>query len=269
MTAEYDETGNHVVYRYQSKELISKKLADFIFRASGEAIARHGTFLVAISGGSLPKILASELVEEKMYLDGIEWQKWQVFFADERSVPHDHADSNYRLVEQELLSKVPIPRENVHAINAKLVGNNTKLAEDYQNVIMHVFAHRNTVKFPVFDLILLGMGPDGHTCSLFPGHKELKENTRWVLPVNDSPKPPKQRITLTLPVLNHAHCCLFVVTGSDKNKALKRILVDGASDLPSGIVCPVSSLKKLVWLLDDEAAADIPIATTVNQDISI
>ena len=127
----------------------------------------------------------------------------EVFFADERVVPLDHEESNYRVVNEGLLSKIPapgIPEEQIHKIDVSQLDNPEEVAEQYEKQLMEVFAGKNSVAFPRFDLILLGMGPDGHTCSLFPGHPLLTEDLRWVAWLDDSPKPPPTRITRTLPV---------------------------------------------------------------------
>jgi 6-phosphogluconolactonase len=116
----------------------------------------------------------------------------------------------------------------------------------------------NSVKFPVFDLLLLGVGPDGHTCSLFPNHPLLKESVGWVAYIGDSPKPPPRRITFTLPVVNHAHNIAFVATGEGKQDVLKEIIEDPESKLPSALVQPVTG--KLYWFLDDAAATKLTLS---------
>lgn len=143
----------------------------------------------------------------------------QVFFADERLVPLDHEDSNYRLCHEELFSKVPeLKREQIHTIDVSLLDDAEELSDEYEKQLRDAFAGKSSVRLPVFDLVLLGMGPDGHTCSLFPGHELLTERTRWVAPIEDSPKPPARRITLTLPVLNKAHRVAFCLAGEGKQE---------------------------------------------------
>lgn len=121
-----------------------------------------------------------------------------------------------------------------------------------------MFATVNSVKFPVFDLLLLGVGPDGHTCSLFPDHPLLDENVGWVAYIGDSPKPPPRRITFTLPVVNHAHNIAFVATGEGKQDVLKEIIENSESKLPSALVKPVTG--KLYWFLDDAAATKLTLS---------
>lgn len=175
----------------------------------------------------------------------------EVFYADERLVPLDHEDSNHLLVQKELLSQVPIPPEQVHTIDTKLLDDPEEAADAYEKAIIKVFAARETVKFPVFDLILLGMGPDGHTASLFPGHDILQEDLAWVAHVDDSPKPPPKRITLTLPVLNHAHNVAFVATGEGKKDVMATALDEPDKGLPCSQVRPVNG--EVYWFTDDAA----------------
>jgi 6-phosphogluconolactonase len=246
-------------------------LADHVAKVAQKAIARHDRFTVAISGGSLPSQLSGLL--KPAIRDTLDWSRWHVFLADERLVPHDHADSNYRLIKEHLLEHVPIPSSQVYPINESLLNQPEEAADDYMKVLQRVFAAKDSVKFPVFDLILLGMGPDGHTCSLFPNHELLHERIAWVASITDSPKPPPERITLTLPVLNHAHHATFVCAGTSKRDALRHILakpeteVDPAQHpLPAARVHPVHG--KLVWILDHaaaEALADIESVVSISQ----
>lgn len=132
---------------------------------------KHKRFSIAISGGSLPSSLV-ELAKDT----SIEWKYWHLFFVDERCVPLDHSDSNYHLVRKEFIDEDLIPHDQVHAINPELVESPEQMAKDYIEKLLRVFASKTTVRFPVFDLILLGVGPDGHTASLFPGHDALQED---------------------------------------------------------------------------------------------
>jgi 6-phosphogluconolactonase len=126
----------------------------------------------------------------------------EVFLADERLVPLEHEDSNYRLIKEFLLDKAAIPQEQVHPIDVSLLDNAEECADEYEKQLMGSFAGKNAVAFPRLDLVLLGMGPDGHTCSLFPGHTLLDEDLRWVAHIEDSPKPPLRRIVKLF------QCCL-------------------------------------------------------------
>lgn len=213
------------IYTFSSTDEISAALNNIVTLLSGEAIARSDRCTVALSGGSLPKILGTKLKENKI----IDWSKWHVFWADERCVPLDHEDSNYLLAKQHLLGHVPIPKDQIHTIDPNLVKDSKASASQYTEQLQSVFGK----DLPSFDLILLGIGPDGHCCSLFPGHRLLNVNDRWVDSLDDSPKPPPSRITLTYPVVNNARNNLFVVTGEGKAETVQKIL-ERKEDFPAG-----------------------------------
>lgn len=177
-----------------------------------------------------------------------------VFYADERAVKFDSDDSNHKLCTEALFSKVPIPSENIHAINEDLIDDLDDLSDDYEEKLVHEFVGPNSVRYPVFDLILLGMGPDGHTASLFPGHELLTENDRWVAYIEDSPKPPPRRITLTYVVINHATRVAFVAAGEGKKEMLQTVLDRPEEGLPSSRVKPVHP-GTAYWFVDDAASA--------------
>ena len=200
-----------VLYTFPEVSELSSSLANFILKAQSDAIAKRGSFIIALSGGSLPNNL-----RPLASIEGIQWDKWQVFFADERIVPLDHDESNYAACAKAFLDHVPIKKEQIHTINTELFlsttakdpiadpkdadeseGEAVDIADDYEKQLISTFAGANSARYPTFDLILLGMGPDGHTCSLFPNHELLSENDRWIAEVLDSPKPPKRRITFT------------------------------------------------------------------------
>ena len=176
-----------------------------------------------------------------------------VFYADERAVPLDDDDSNHKLCTAELFSKVPIPTSNIHALNTDLLDDLDELADDYEEKLVREFVGPNSVRYPVFDLILLGMGPDGHTASLFPNHELLTENDRWVAYIEDSPKPPPKRITLTYLVINHASRVAFVAAGEGKKEMLQTVLDRPEEGLPSSRVKPVSGT--VYWFVDEAASA--------------
>ncbi|KAI9204096.1 uncharacterized protein BJ171DRAFT_599627 [Polychytrium aggregatum] len=240
------------IYVGPSNAAISDALNDFVQGLSAQAIARSGRFTVALSGGSLPSILSQTLKHNK----SIDFSKWHVFFADERCVPLDHADSNFLLAKQTLLDFVPIPASQVYSIDPELATHHIKAAQAYDQVLRQVFGTAD--EFPVFDLILLGMGPDGHTASLFPGHALLSDHQSWVASLADSPKPPPARITLTFPVINRAQTVAFVATGGSKADILHEIF-DLNVPYPSGLVRPVSG--NLVWFIDEAAAAKLAAPT--------
>ncbi|CAO3678820.1 unnamed protein product [Umbelopsis vinacea] len=169
---------------------------------------------------------------------------------DERCVPLDHEDSNYLEVKNQLLNKLngKLPESNVHTINSAVVSDPEKAAQDYEKQLKDMFGAGAA---PQFDLLLLGMGPDGHTCSLFNHHPLLDENKRWVAPIFDSPKPPKERITLTFPVLNNAKQVAFVTAGEGKKDMVQMIQEQPELNLPCQRVLPKSG--KVFWFIDEAA----------------
>ena len=184
-----------------------------------------------------------------------------VYYVDERVVPLDHTDSNHRSCDEHLYSKVPILPDHIHPIDVNLLDDLEELSDAYEKELIREFAQKDAARFPVFDLILLGMGPDGHTASLFPGHELLSEEDRWVAYVDDSPKPPPKRITFTYPVINHAARVAFVAVGKEKVDMLKSVLDNPEDGLPSARVRPVFP-GKLFWFVDDAAAAKVEYPRT-------
>ncbi|KAI4363722.1 hypothetical protein MLD38_019902 [Melastoma candidum] len=201
-------------------------------------------------------------LKEPPYVCSLDWSKWHVFWLDERVVPKSHPDSNYKLAFDGFLSYVPIPVENVYAINDALPAEGA--AEDYENCVRQLVTKKvmplSTITgFPAFDLMLLGMGPDGHVASLFPGHPLLNENERWVTYIKDSPKPPPERITFTFPVINSSKYLAVVVAGLGEVEAVRKVLGSGDGDghdsrLPAGMV---SAEGELTWFLDKDAASKL------------
>ncbi|KAH7920086.1 6-phosphogluconolactonase [Leucogyrophana mollusca] len=246
-----------VLYSFPSPEELVSPLADFVLKAQKESIDKKGRFTLAISGGSLPKQLKGLI----KLGDAVKWSKWQVFYADERAVPLDHDDSNHRLCMAELFSHVPIPQNNIHAIDTSYLDDLEELSDAYEKELIQEFAQKDSARFPVFDLILLGIGPDGHTCSLFPGHELLAEEDRWVAYIEDSPKPPPKRITLTYPVVNHAMRVAFVATGAGKIDILPAILDEPEKGLPASRVKPVYP-GQVYWFVDDAASSKVKYPKT-------
>ena len=182
-----------------------------------------------------------------------------VYYADERVVPLNHEDSNHKLAHDTLYSKVSIPPENIHTIDPSRLDDLEELSDAYEKELIREFAQKDSARFPVFDLILLGIGPDGHTASLFPGHELLSENDRWVAYIEDSPKPPPRRVTLTFPVINHAARVAFVTSGASKAQILHDILDTPELGLPAARVRPVTH-GQLVWFVDDAASVEVKLA---------
>lgn len=213
-----------------------------------EARAREeATVRVALAGGATPRPLY-ELLATPEFQARIPWAKLHVFWSDERLVPHDHPESNYRLAREALLKHVPIPRENVHPVPVAATAEAAALA--YEQELRAHFHERRGV--PAFDLILLGLGADGHTASLFPRAAPLEERARLaVMAMSPVGGPP--RVTLTLPVLNAARAVFFLVSGEDKAAAL-RLAVEAPGTLPAQQVAPRG---RLLWLADSAAAGQL------------
>lgn len=235
------------------EEIVCADIADLAHRAAvewtrcaDEAIVRAGRFAVALSGGNTPRALYARLADEE-FRSQIAWDRVHFFWGDERSVPADHPDSNYRMAYETLLSRVPVPQTNIHRIETER--GPEKAAGEYEALLRDFFSSPPGT-FPRFDLVLLGIGEDGHTASLFPGSAALEERERLVTAAYVE-KLKTHRITFTLPLLNSAAAVAFLVSGKSKAAVVKEILRDGAN-LPAARVAPVNG--KLSWFLDKEAA---------------
>jgi 6-phosphogluconolactonase len=222
-----------------------------------EAIAAHGRFAVALSGGSTPRATYALLATEE-FASRVDWSHVHIFWGDERCVPPDHSDSNYRMACEALLDHVPLSARNVHRIRGEM--NPEEAAADYERVLRSFFARQSRGKgigderpVPRFDLVLLGMGEDGHTASLFPGTAVLQEGTRWVV-AHCVEKLGAWRVTLTLVAINAAARVVFVVSGASKAERLQQVLAGPyPSDvLPAQLVRPGSG--HLLWMVDEAAA---------------
>ncbi len=237
---------------------LASTLRAYVIQCQNAGINRHDAFKVAVSGGSLPKTLAQALLAKPTSADDVvKFDKWEIFFADERAVPLDHEDSNYKLLKDELLDKIPedMGKPTVHPIDTKHLDDVQELADQYEQLLVNSFAARDSVKLPIFDLLLLGCGPDGHTCSLFPGHVLLRETDAWVAPIEDSPKPPPKRITLSLPVVTHGVKIAFVATGSGKKDIMKKIFEEG-NGLPCALVNEGAG-ERCSWFTDSAAVEGV------------
>jgi 6-phosphogluconolactonase len=226
-------------------ELFEAASAEFAAQAS-QAVRDNGRFTVALSGGSTPKTLYSLLATKP----NLPWDKICFFWGDERHVAPDHPESNYRMANAALLSKVPVRPANIFRVHGE-EKDAAAAALQYEQVLEDFF-HLSPGELPRLDLILLGVGPDGHAASLFPGTAALRENQRLVV-ANWVPKFNTHRITFTFPVLNAAACVLFLASGADKAPILHQVLENSAADLPSQRVRP--SDGKLIWLVDEAAAS--------------
>lgn len=237
---------------YQTKEELSRAASQEFVKLANEAMRAKGSFTVALSGGSTPKEMHQKLAGE--FASAVPWNKIFFFLGDERYVPPDHSDSNYRMAWETLLSKVPVPPENIFRVHTE-DPDARAAAVAYEQTLSAAFGLQDR-DLPRFDLILLGMGPDGHTASLFPGTAALREHSRLVV-ANWVPKFNTWRITFTLPVLNNATNILFLVDGKDKASALASVF-DPASppeQFPAKMVHPRNG--NLIWMIGKDAAGGL------------
>lgn len=239
---------------FADAEAVSQAAAREFERSATESIMARGKFTVALSGGSTPRRLY-QILSEAPHRDLIDWSKVEIFWGDERSVAPDHADSNYRMASEAALTRLPIPAERIHRIQAERLDRD-KAAQDYQSEIAKVCGVDPNGEPPVFDLILLGMGPDAHTASLFPGSTGLKETSKWMVP-NWVEKFKTWRITMTRPMINKARQVLFLVAGKDKAEPMHHVFCgpSNPSLYPSQLICPTTG--QLTWYVDVAAMAEL------------
>jgi 6-phosphogluconolactonase len=236
---------------YPDIDSLSQHAAQYVVRIASESIAARGRFTIALSGGTTPRKLYMLLGSEP-YSSQINWQQVYIFWGDERCVAPDNPDSNYYMAQEVLFGKIPIPSLQVHRMPADQPDRDAA-SQAYTAEMQRAFGTRG---IPNFDLIQLGMGPEGHTASLFPHQASLHEAQRLVMPVS-VPKPPPDRLTFTPPLLNSARNILFLVAGSEKAEALQAVL-EGEyqpEEYPAQIVRPTNG--EVVWMLDNAAAAKI------------
>jgi 6-phosphogluconolactonase len=228
-------------------EALAHKAAQRLANLAREAAGARGRFSIALSGGSTPGRLYRLLAEEP-YRSQIPWDEVYLFWADERCVPLQDPSSNYQLAEESLISRVPIPSENVHRVHGELEPK--RAAQAYDRALHDFFCGPR----PRFDLVLLGLGEDGHTASLFPGSPALAEKERLVVPATARYQDrPAQRVTLSLPAINGARQVFFLVTGSAKAGIVQAVLEGSTGPLPAQRVRPLAG--QLTWLLDAGAAS--------------
>ncbi|WRT67851.1 6-phosphogluconolactonase [Kwoniella shivajii] len=239
-----------VFYSFPDTDVLVDSLANFVVKAQRDAVDKRGKFTIALSRGSLAANLRG-LVGQK----DVQWDKWEVFFCDEAAVALDSEDSNYHSNILSFLSDVPIPPEQIHTVDPSLLDDLEELADQYEKQLIDHFAKSNAARYPTFDLMLLGIGPDGETASLFPGHELLSERDAWVSYLDDAPRGPKRRITMTLPVLTHCYRAVFVVSGNEKAEMLHSILDHPEEGLPCSRVRPAS--PGLVFFFADSDAANL------------
>ena len=251
-----------------TKDNIPERLHSLLIRESQKAISLRGCFTIALSGGSLPSFLSGlEISFQNVSVDP-QWHKWHILLADERCVPINDEDSNMGSLTTELFRYVAIPQEQIHGLDESLLEKSVEIQADaYESKLRSALLHSDGM----LDMALLGFGPDGHTCSLFPGHSLLLERQRWISGLDDSPKPPPKRITMTLPFLNdYTRNVVFCGAGSSKQDVLRQVFGSfvevgqpgsdhhvrmNICDLPCSMVRP---REELYWVVDADAMPTIP-----------
>jgi 6-phosphogluconolactonase len=238
---------------FADADAMARAAAIQLLELSQAAVAERGVFTLALSGGSTPKKLYALLGKDPAFA-AFPWAQTHLYFGDERHVPPDHADSNFRMVKETLLGSGLVPADNVHRVIAELASA-AQAASEYEAAMRRDFDEDALLDgFPRFDVVLLGMGPDGHTASLFPGSAALDEKTKWVT-ANWVEKFKTDRITFTFPVLNAARVVLLLIAGADKAPMIRQVIGEARGTYPVERVQPVDGVK--VWMLDRAAAAEL------------
>jgi 6-phosphogluconolactonase len=247
---------NREIKIFPDVNAIAKRAAELIVESAATAVAQNGRFTISLAGGSTPKTLYALLAAEP-HGSKMPWDKTYLFFGDERHVPPDDPDSNYRMANESLISKLSLKPDQIHRIHCE--NPVEKAAQDYEQDL-RTFFKLAPGQLPRFDVILIGMGDEGHMLSLFPGTKALQDNGRLVLP-NWVGKLYTERVTITAPVANNSALAIFMVTKADKALALKGVL-EGPYEpeqLPSQLLRPTNG--KVVWLVDTTAASKLASGT--------
>jgi 6-phosphogluconolactonase len=231
-----------------TSESLAFAAAERFVECAEESLRDSDCFCVVLAGGNTPRRVYQMLATEP-FNSRMDWSKVHLFFGDERAVPADHPDSNYAMVYETLISKIAIPAQNVHRISGE--GDVNENARRYEDHLRSFFSEQ---AWPRFDLVLLGMGEDGHTASLFPNSAALNERSRWVVAARNE-QSGQDRVTLTAPVFNHARRVMFLVVGDKKAQRLKEVLrLQPASErLPAQAIKPINGT--IEWLVDAEAAS--------------
>jgi 6-phosphogluconolactonase len=235
---------------FRESASLHRAAAEEFARRAKQAVQAQGRFTVALSGGTTPRGLYAELASDQAHRREVPWEKMHFFWGDERQVPSDHPDSNCRMAHEALLLKVPVPSENIHRIPTENP-NVDPVARQYEETL-RAFFRLSAGQLPRFDLVLLGLGADGHTASLFPGTRALHEQHRLVV-ANRVARLDSNRITVTAPVFNNASCVIFLVNGEDKALPLKAVIAgrQEPDELPAALIRPTDG--EVVWLVDQAA----------------
>jgi len=238
---------------------LHRSAAEFFVSTAAEAIQARGTFTVALAGGATPKAVYSLLADDTALRSQVRWESVEFFWGDERHVGPDHPDSNFRMAYESMLNRLPIDPSHVWRIKGEYA-RASDAAQEYERDLRNVF-RLNAGHVPDLDLVLLGMGADGHTASLFPATEALREQERLAV-ANRVEQLQGDRITLTLPVLNNAKQVAFVVQGDGKAEALKAVIEGPYSPdlLPAQLIRPIHG--RLTWFVDMSAAHLLSPITT-------
>jgi 6-phosphogluconolactonase len=242
-----------VIHTYYTPASLAEAAAERIVNIAERAIAQTGRFVIALAGGTTPR-LTYELLSDERYQRYVNWSKAHFFWSDERCVPPTNTESNYRLAKRALLDQIELPSSQIHRIDGETAPQTA--ADRYEADLREFFSSRVNTLEARFDVLLLGMGADGHTASLFPGSAAVRETRRWVMP-QEVEAPTRNRITLTPAAINGAKLVMFLVSGADKAHTLKRVLFDPPQPdlLPAQVVQPTNG--EVIWMLDEAAASQL------------
>ncbi len=240
----------------ENGEELAREAAELYVWLANESIRTRGRFLVALSGGSTPRQL-HQVLADSTNACRLDWTKVQFFFGDERCVPPTHPDSNFGMAKATLFDPLRVEPSQIHRMKGEV--QPAAAATDYESLIRRV-TQSAAPAIPELDLILLGMGTDGHTASLFPGTAAVRERTRLVAE-GAAPTGIPHRVTMTLPLINRARVVLFLVTGHEKASTVRKVLENkggAGSSLPASMVGPVTG--RLIWFLDHRAASELTVS---------
>ena len=237
------------VHVLPTPQKVARAAAEWIAALSNQQIQSEGRFTVALAGGSTPRRLY-QVLASPAYAGRMGWDRWHIFWGDERCVPPDHPESNYRMAKESLLDHVPVPADHIHRVRGETTPQNA--AEEYEQQVLQLFSSST----PSFDLVLLGIGDDGHTASLFPGSSALHEKRQLVV-ATWVPHLQAHRITFTLPLINAASAIAFLATDESKAKVVRQVLQPAPGDAtpPAALVRPTSGTSH--WFLTKAAASQL------------
>ncbi len=243
---------NSEVQVFTDLDALSLAVAGDIAKEIEAAVSERGRFSMAISGGRTPRLIYQLLASQ--FCEKIPWDAVHIFWGDERYVPEDHPDSNFAMALDSLISRVPLPTQNVHRIPTEIEPPE-RAAEEYELILREFFiASDGDESDGTFDVVLLGIGKDGHTASIFPGSEALDERERWVLPALSPPDfSPQRRITLTVAVLNSARKAFYIVSGVGKRQVLRSILDEPVKSEQLFPAARIHPRENLLWYVDMEA----------------